>query len=168
VARNDFARAVEQAALGPIYGMIMALRDLFWRVRRPVLVGVRALIVRDGQVLLIRHRSGRAPWSLPGGGAERYERLAEAARREAREETGAEVRADYLLGVYDRFGRGVTNYVAVFVCTPVGGQPRPPRSLEIAEARFFPLVALPAGLDPGSRRRIADYLAGERGLAHQW
>jgi ADP-ribose pyrophosphatase YjhB (NUDIX family) len=168
VARNNFTRAVEQAALGPIYALIMALRDLYWRARRPVLVGVRALVVRDGQVLLIRQRNSRTAWSLPGGGAERYERLAEAARREAREETGAEVRADSLLGVYDRFGGGVTNFIAVFVCTPVGGEGRPPRSLEIAEARFFPLAAPPAGLDRGSRRRIAEYLAGERGVSKVW
>jgi ADP-ribose pyrophosphatase YjhB (NUDIX family) len=174
VGRNDFARAAEQAALGPIYAVLMALRDLMWRARRPVLVGVRALVVRDGHALLIRHRSGRMPWSLPGGGAERYERLAEAAEREAREETGADVRADYLLGVYDRFGGGVTNYIAVFICSPVGAsartgaEPQPPRSLEIAEARFFPLAAPPAGLDSGSRRRIAEFLAGERGVTRQW
>jgi len=40
---------------------------------------VRALIVRDGAVLLIRHRHGLRPWALPGGGVERYERMEEAA-----------------------------------------------------------------------------------------
>jgi 8-oxo-dGTP diphosphatase len=168
VARNGNAHTIERALLRPIYALVMRLRDIAWHVRRPMLVGVRALIVRDGQVLLIRHRSGAKPWALPGGGAERYERLAEAARREAREETGADVQVDELLGIYDRFGGGVTNYVAVFVCTAPAGDPRPPRSLEIAEARFFPLRALPAGADAGTRRRVAEYLAGERGIARLW
>ena len=167
-------RPIERAALGLVYGLVMLLRSALWRVRRPLLVGVRALIVRDGQVLLIRHRGGRQPWGLPGGGVERYERLAEAARREAAEETGAQVRVDDLLGVYDRFSGGVTNYIAVFVCAPLstdtrpGRDPRPPRSLEIAEARFFPLGDLPAGLEPGARRRVAEYLAGERGVSRVW
>src|SRR5439155_6843893 len=133
---------LEQAALGPIYQLAIWLRGGVWRLRRPTLLGVRALIVRDGAVLLVRHRSGRQPWALPGGGVERSERLAEAARREAREETGAAVRVEGLLGVYDRFGDRISNYVAVFVCTALG-EPRPPRSLEIAEARFFTLERLP-------------------------
>ena len=157
-------KRIEQAALGPIYRLVIWLRSAVWRLRRSTLVGVRALIVRDGAILLIRHRSGKQPWALPGGGVERNERLAEAARREAHEETGAQVRVERLQGVYDRIGDRISNYVAVFVCTPLG-EPRPARSLEIAEARFFRMDAPPAGMDPGSRRRIADYLAGAQGQA---
>jgi 8-oxo-dGTP diphosphatase len=167
-------KQIEQAVLGPIYQLAIWLRSGVWRLRRPTLIGVRALIVHEGAVLLIRHRHGRPLWVLPGGGVERNERLAEAARREAREETGAAVRVDQLLGVYDRFGGGVSNYIAVFICTALnddqwkGGDPRPPRSLEIAEARFFALDRLPAGAGAGTRRRVAEYLAGERGIARIW
>lgn len=167
MAHKNLARALEQAALGRIYGLTMALRSVYWRLRRPLLVGVRALVVREREVLLIRHRAGRTPWALPGGGVERYERLEDAVKREAREESGAQVAALHLLGVYDRLSQGVSNYIGVFVCAPLS-EPNPPRSLEIAEARYFPLDALPAGLDPGSRRRIAEYAAGERGLAREW
>jgi ADP-ribose pyrophosphatase YjhB (NUDIX family) len=160
-------KQIEQLALGPIYRLLMWLRDGVWSLRRPMLVGVRALIVRDGAVLLIRHRHGRQPWALPGGGVERYERMEEAARREAHEETGARVRTDWLLGLYDRFSDGVSNYVAVFVCTPLS-EAHPPISLEIAEARFFPLNRLPSGVDDATRRRIAEYLAGERGITRIW
>jgi ADP-ribose pyrophosphatase YjhB (NUDIX family) len=160
-------KRIEQALLGPLYALAVALRRVFWGLRRPVTVGVRALVVRDGAVLLVRHRAGQKPWGLPGGGVARYERLAEAARRETQEETGVTVRIERLLGVYDSFHDGVSNYIAVFVCTPLG-DPAPPRSLEIAEARFFPIGAPPAGMDPGSRRRIADYLAGAQGQAKGW
>src|SRR6266508_1900904 len=145
-------KQIEQAALGPIYRLAIWLRGTSWRIRRP---------------LLIRDRSGKQPWALPGGGVERNERLAEAARREAREETGAAVRVEGLLGVYDRFGDRIRNYVAVFVCTALG-EPQPLRSLEIAEARFFPLERLPAGADAGTQRRVAEYLAGERGITRLW
>ncbi len=57
--------------------------------RRPVL-GVSALVRRDGKVLLVRR--GRPPspglWSLPGGKVEFGERLEVAAIREISEETG--------------------------------------------------------------------------------
>jgi ADP-ribose pyrophosphatase YjhB (NUDIX family) len=56
---------------------------------RPSL-GVSALVWHEGRVLLVRR--GRPPlqglWSLPGGHVEFGERLAEAAAREVREETG--------------------------------------------------------------------------------
>jgi 8-oxo-dGTP pyrophosphatase MutT (NUDIX family) len=160
-------QSIEQAALRPIYALLMRMRDLVWQIRRPTLVGVRVLIVHEGRVLLIRHRAGRTPWELPGGGVERFERLEDTARREAAEETGATVRVEHLLGVYDRFAGGVTNYIAVFVATPLS-EPSPPRSLEIAEARYFPLDALPDGTGAGTRHRVAEYLAGEHGVSHLW
>ena len=162
-----FFKHIEQAALALLYGYLMWMRSIVWRVRRPILVGVRALVVRDQLVLLIRHRYGRQPWSLPGGGVKRHEQLADAARREAREESGVHVEVRHMLGVYDRLMGGVSNYVGVFVCTPLN-EPNPPRSLEIAEARFFRLDELPKGIDDGSRRRIDEYLRGEHGLSRRW
>jgi len=68
------------------------------------LVGVGAVIVEDGRVLLIKR--GKAPllgeWSIPGGMLELGETLRQGAEREALEETGLLVRATDLLGVFDR------------------------------------------------------------------
>ena len=68
------------------------------------LVGVGAVIVEDGRVLLIKR--GKAPllgeWSIPGGMLELGETLRQGAEREALEETGLTVRAIELLGVFDR------------------------------------------------------------------
>ncbi len=157
----------EQALLGPIYASAMMLRSVVWRLRRPMLIGVRALVVRNGEVLLIRHRAGRTPWALPGGGVERYERMAEAAAREAAEESGVQMHNLQFLGLYDRFGKGVSNYIGVFV-GETNDEPQPPRSLEIAEARFFAPNALPPGTDEGSRRRIVEYVRGELSLYREW
>ncbi len=61
-------------------------------------LSARLILVEGGRVLLARHvhPDGRDFWCFPGGGVERGERVAEAARREAREELGIDVE---LLGV---------------------------------------------------------------------
>lgn len=70
-------------------------------------IGVGAVIWRDDHVLLIQR--GKPPreheWSLPGGRQELGETVAEAARREAREETGLEVTVRDVVAVVDLIDR---------------------------------------------------------------
>jgi len=58
-------------------------------------VAVGAIVVKDGQVLLVRR--GQPPseglWAIPGGRVELGETLQEAAEREIREETGLTIHA---------------------------------------------------------------------------
>lgn len=93
------------------------------------LVGVGAIIVDSGRVLLIRrgHPPLLGEWSLPGGVLECGETLREAVAREAREETGLSVEAKDLLGVYERVIRSDDqrvryHYVLIdFLCLPLSG-----------------------------------------------
>jgi len=56
----------------------------------------------DGQVVVVRHRAGDATYHLlPGGGVTYRETLADAVVREAREETGLEVRVGSPLLIND-------------------------------------------------------------------
>jgi|SRR5215469_5202582 len=70
---------------------------------RPV-IGVGGVIVDRGRTVLIRR--GTEPllgqWSIPGGTVEIGETLAEAVRRELREETGLEVHVLELIELFDR------------------------------------------------------------------
>ncbi len=92
-----------------------------------------ALIFRRNRILLIER--GGSPlkgyWSLPGGIVETGETLADAVRREVREETGLEVQPERIAEVFERImpdarGRVEYHYVLVdYVCKVVGGALRP-------------------------------------------
>jgi ADP-ribose pyrophosphatase YjhB (NUDIX family) len=66
---------------------------------------VRAVIIRDGRILLLRkeYEDGSEQFALPGGGQETGEPLAMALIRECQEEIGADVQIGSLIYVADRF-----------------------------------------------------------------
>ena len=107
------------------------------------LVGVGAIIIDDGRVLLVKR--GHAPlageWSIPGGLVEVGETLREAAVREASEETGLQIEALELLGVFDRLlpdetGKIRYHYVLIdFLCRRLSGDLC--ATSDAAEARWF-------------------------------
>jgi 8-oxo-dGTP pyrophosphatase MutT (NUDIX family) len=124
---------------------------------RPTAIGVRIMLIRDGQVLLVR-QTYIPGWFMPGGGVKRGETLEDAARREAREEIGAEMGELSLLGSYTHFGEHKSDHNALFLCTDFTLGEKQDR--EIAEARFFSLDALPDRLIEGHRKRLEEYRAG--------
>lgn len=95
---------------------------------RPV-VGVGAVIVADGRVVLVKraHEPLKGEWSLPGGSVEVGETLADAVAREVLEETGLRVRVGSLIEVLDRVHRssdGRVEYHFVLLdyrCTVLSG-----------------------------------------------
>lgn len=137
---------------------------VWWRIRRPRTLGVRTLLLDPaGRVALIRH-SYRRGWYLPGGGVDRGETMAAAARREVLEETGiAPITIDRILGLFHTQSEGKDDHVALFLahaadgaCQRIGAaDPR-----EIEEAAWFALDALPDDLSPATRRRIEAYRTG--------
>lgn len=94
-------------------------------------VGVGAVVVHEGRVLLIRR--GKPPlfgrWVVPGGTVEFGEGLEDAVVREVREETCLEVRPLAFLTAFDRIlrsdGGGVTYHYVIldYLCERVSGAP---------------------------------------------
>ena len=107
------------------------------------LVGLGAVIIEDGRVLLVKrgHPPLAGEWSIPGGVLELGETLREAAVREAREETSLIVESADLLGVYDRVlrddaGRTLYHFVLIdFLCRPVEGKAKAADDAD--EVRWF-------------------------------
>jgi ADP-ribose pyrophosphatase YjhB (NUDIX family) len=71
-------------------------------------VGVKALIVKEGKVLLIREAvydegSRTGEWDVPGGRIQPEETLLGGLAREVREEVGLEVRPGIVLSVQETF-----------------------------------------------------------------
>lgn len=124
---------------------------------RPIRMGVRVVMIQDGKVWLVR-QTYVPGWYLPGGGLKKGETLEEAARREAREETGAELGVISLFGTYSNFTEWKSDHNILFLCREFEFKSKPDG--EIAELRAFALDDLPDGLWLGHRRRLEEYQAG--------
>jgi ADP-ribose pyrophosphatase YjhB (NUDIX family) len=108
-------------------------------------VDVRAAAFRNERILLVKERADGG-WTLPGGWADIGDSPRSAVEREAREESGYEVRALKLAAVYDRNRHEHTPHLyhiwkLFFVCEITGGAPS--ASIETEAVEFFALDALP-------------------------
>ena len=98
---------------------------------RPI-VGVGAVIVVEGKVVLIRRRFEplKGQWSLPGGAVELGETLEDSIAREIREEIGLDIEVGPVIEVFDRImkdaeSRVEYHYVLVdYLCWPIAGELR--------------------------------------------
>jgi ADP-ribose pyrophosphatase YjhB (NUDIX family) len=93
------------------------------------LVGVGAVVVKEGRVLLVRRGTEpmKGHWSLPGGLVELGEPLLAGVVREVREETGLTVEPVELIELLDRIhreGERVRYHyvIADYLCRVAGGQ----------------------------------------------
>ena len=106
------------------------------------MIAVGAVIVRDGSILMVRR--GREParglWSIPGGRLERGESIADAVRREVREETGLDVEVGGLLGVFEVIGED--HFVILDHVASVTGDHSVRAGDDAGEVRWVPLNEL--------------------------
>ena len=102
------------------------------------IVGVGAVIIENKKILMVRRATEplKGEWSLPGGVVELGETLADAVKREVREETGFKIEVDEVTAVLDRIfpdhsGKTEYHYVLIdYLCRPIGGM------LPLADARL--------------------------------
>ena len=109
------------------------------------MVGVGAIIVQDGKILIVRRGSepGKGKWSVPGGLVELGETVEQAVVREVREECGLDVEVDRLIDIvdsmtFDKNGRLKYHFIILdFFVKIKGGKLRP--GDDAKEALWVPL-----------------------------
>jgi 8-oxo-dGTP pyrophosphatase MutT (NUDIX family) len=150
------ASALRVAVLRRLYRLAwwgLQLRGLLWPRRCR---GVKCVLTRGEQVLLVRHTYGRrGVWYLPGGGVHRGESPLRAAARELEEELGLRALELHELGTFDtRIDRLAVRLTYARVELPDAAPVRA-NPVEIAEARWFARDALPTKLGRQERELIA-------------
>ncbi len=129
-------------------------------------VGVGAIIVNDrGELFLARRgplaKNERGLWEFPGGSVEFGERLADALRREIREEYGMEIEVGPLLDVVDHIlaEEGQHWVSPTYICKPAGGTSAPSirEPGKCTEIGWFAPDQMPEDLTVISRHNLAHY-----------
>ncbi|RLB58250.1 MAG: NUDIX hydrolase [Deltaproteobacteria bacterium] len=127
---------------------------------------VDIIIEVEDRIVLVRRRNPPPGWALPGGFIDYGESAEQAARREAREETGLEVELLEQFHTYSDPDRDPRHHtLSVVFIARARGQPR--GGDDAAAAGLFAPGRLPAPLAFDHARIIADWLQyrrdGQRG-----
>ena len=128
-------------------------------------VGVGAIIVDDqGRLFLARRgplaKNERGLWEFPGGSVEFGEKLADALKREMREEYGIEIEVCSLLDVTDHIlpNEGQHWVSPTYVCVVTSGVPRILEPGKCTEIDWFDPVEVPSDLTVITHENLQHYL----------
>ena len=105
----------------------------------------------DKRVLVIRRRDN-GHWEAPGGVLELGETFEQGVEREVLEETGVQVSAEALTGVYKNMSRGIV--ALVYRCSIKAGHPR--ASNEATSVRWVDRDQIDALMSPAYAARVHD------------
>ncbi len=166
---QTIAMGLMALATGQTLAEIEPLRGPIFSRPMPLPTVDAAIINSQGQILLIQ-RADNQKWAMPGGGTDVGESPAQAAAREALEESGVRCQPIALVAVHDSRLCGSKPrhqlYMITFLCLPLdGGIFHEPVSHahEVLDKGWFAQDALPADLDPGHVTRIPEAFRVWRG-----
>lgn len=143
---------------------IMDLRKLVGH--RPLMMCCAGVIILDkSDRILLQHRTDNNCWGITGGAVELGETLEEAAKREAYEETGLNIKNPRLFNVYSGkefhyiYPNGDEVYLIdnIFIATEYTGDLKPD-GIETKGTRFFDMDKLPENIHAPNRYILKDFI----------
>jgi 8-oxo-dGTP diphosphatase len=127
----------------------------------PTLCVFAAISDENSRILCVRMNYATRAWTTPGGRVEPGESPLDALKREMLEESGLDVEAGELVGVYSKPYKD--DIVLFFRASVVGRNAWLPND-EISHVGYFGRDELPEPMSPGVRARIIDALDGASGI----
>ncbi|MBI5098341.1 MAG: NUDIX hydrolase [Nitrospirae bacterium] len=126
--------------------------------RNPV-VTVDAIIEVEGGIILIKRKNPPPGWAIPGGFVDYGESLEDAVRREAKEETGLDIKLIRQFHTYSNPGRDPRHHTVstIFIATASG---TPVAADDAKEVGIFTRETLPEDIAFDHRHILEDYFSG--------
>jgi 8-oxo-dGTP diphosphatase len=127
--------------------------------RNPFLT-VDAIIEAEGGIILIKRKNPPPGWAIPGGFVDYGESLEDAVRREAKEETGLDIKLLRQFHTYSDPGRDPRHHTVstIFIASASG---RPVAGDDAKEAGIFTKDSLPKDIAFDHRQILEDYFRGK-------
>jgi ADP-ribose pyrophosphatase YjhB (NUDIX family)/DNA-binding Xre family transcriptional regulator len=129
-----------------------------------IIMNASGAIIEKDEMILLQRRSDNGKWGLPGGIMEMDETYQEGAIREVKEETGLDIKLDYLVGIYHnknlKWPSGDKAHVicAVFKAHILSGKIQ--KDHESLELKFFSKDNLPEIAAIDHKNAINDFFNG--------
>lgn len=126
------------------------------------------IVNQKGEVLL-QKRGDKLKWGFPGGALELGESIEECALREVKEETGLDVKIEYMIGVYSKYNDKYSNgdeaqcITHFFKGRPEGGN-LVVDNKETLELKFFKLDDCPSLVNQQHEDCLKDLVENKRGI----
>jgi len=127
--------------------------------RNPFLT-VDAIIEAEGGIILIKRKNPPPGWAIPGGFVDYGESLEDAVCREAKEETGLDIKLLRQFHTYSNPGRDPRHHTVstIFIAAASG---RPVAGDDAKEAGIFTKDSLPKDIAFDHRQILEDYFSGK-------
>lgn len=122
--------------------IVIPFVKLYWFIFRPKIYGVKCVIEHDRKILLVRHSYGKRLWGFTGGNIKNGEKIADAVKREVKEELGIELANVKHIGEFIDTSQYVQDFVHCFLAK-IENEDFKIDKLEILEAKWWPIDSLP-------------------------
>ncbi len=140
-------------------------------------IRVAGILVKDQQILLVRHeKDGKSYWLIPGGGVDFGESAEQALIREFQEEVGLNIQVGKLVLVHDSIPPNLHRQVLnlYFLVTADHFKIKVTPDAVLRDAAFYPLADFPGmPVNPDVKKEIGEGIASGwagscRYLGNQW